>query len=355
MSKIKTLIVDDDKNVLDSISMYLEPICEIVKCFCIKDAFLRLREPKNIDIAIIDLSFPGSEDGGLRIINFIKSNKLKVKPIIFTAYPGSVTPEHLNHSYGVIQKSKDDAYDLLFETVLFAFENEKVFIQKKQFQHLTHLSNSSKELVEESIKIMNWAVKNNHKQVCSLNDKYDIYRLPFSNAIIDSSKTENNEKPVNNIKNHNRIEIVISYSKKEQEEKDFCQKISEEIDSLKQNKISCWFDEKIEGGEDWDKVIKSKFQNAHIIICVISKKFLGSEYICTNELPIILQNIEHDLHVIPILYNKCRWNDIEWVSKIQLLNENHPFFECKEQEQEEILNKLIETITNIAKKIRSGK
>jgi len=352
MSKIKTLIVDDDRSVLDSLSMYLEPICDIVKCFCIKDAFLHLIAPKNIDIAIIDLSFPGAEDGGLRLINYIGRNKLKVKPIIYTAYPGSVTPEHLNHSYGVIQKGKDKSYDLLFETVLFTFANEKVFIQKKRFKNLSLLPNNSNEIVEESLKIMNWAVKNNHKQVCSLNNKDDIYRIPFSCDNINSSKIEKNEII---IERHNKIEIVISYSKKEKEEENFCKKISNELKPLEHDDIFCWFDEKIKGGEDWDEIIKTKFQDSHIIICVISKKFLESEYILTKELPIIKQKIEHNLHVIPILYNKCRCNVVDWVLKRQLLNKAQPYSECIDEKQEETLNELIARIKELAKTIRSEK
>jgi len=359
MSKIKIILIDDDFYILDSLSKYFNSMSksidhtfDIKTCPTIDEALICLSN--NFDIAIIDVAFPGDPNGGLRIINFINSSKLKVKPIIYSAYPGSITPDHINHSYGVIQKGTSKSKSLLMQTILFAFNYEKVFIHKENFKSLSHLPINSNEIVEESIKLMNWVVKNNHKQVCSLKDQDDIYSVPSSCSITNFSKSENIEKTVDNKQFHNKIKIVISYSKKDEEEKNFCMKISEEINTLKQEDIVCWFDKKIEGGEDWDGEIKTRFQNSHIILCLISKNFLLSEYILTNELPIIKQKIRHNFHVIPILYSKCRWNVIDWVSKIQLLN-NQPYCECLEESQEDIINKLIERIKKLAKTIRSEK
>jgi len=143
----------------------------------------------------------------------------------------------------------------------------------------------------------------------------------------------------------NKLSIFISYSKKDMK---FCEQIVRELIPLKHNDIYCWSDKEIEAGDEWDSDIKNNIENANIIICILSENFLCSEYIFNHELPLIKKKD----YLIPILYEECIWKDIDWISKLQLLNEE-PYCQCREKG--EIIDKLRKRIKKIAINIRSKK
>ncbi|MBF0453085.1 MAG: toll/interleukin-1 receptor domain-containing protein [Candidatus Magnetomorum sp.] len=66
--------------------------------------------------------------------------------------------------------------------------------------------------------------------------------------------------------------------------------------------IEIWFDNKIKTGEQWNPAISDAIQTSHMIICLISKHYLNSDFIRTREIPGIDQVYE--------AFNKGVQNDI---------------------------------------------
>lgn len=92
--------------------------------------------------------------------------------------------------------------------------------------------------------------------------------------------------------------------------------------------LEIWFDGKILPGEDWDKSIKDKLEQAELVLLFISVDFLVSQYIRKTELQAALQRHRDGLAVlIPIIVRSCHWNDFFQIGKFQALPKM-PFPSC---------------------------
>lgn len=69
-----------------------------------------------------------------------------------------------------------------------------------------------------------------------------------------------------------------------------------------------WSDREIRGGEDWDKVIHEKIDQADIILLLVSWAFLASDYSMGIELVRAMNRHERgEARVIPIILEDCAW------------------------------------------------
>lgn len=112
-----------------------------------------------------------------------------------------------------------------------------------------------------------------------------------------------------------------------------------------------WDDRKISIGADWKPEIENALNEAHIAVLMISPDFLTSNFICSEEIPKILELREKQgLWVIPVFVKPCPWKKIKWLAAIQgVPRDNITLRELEDQNQmgkvEKILADLSEDIS----------
>ena len=74
--------------------------------------------------------------------------------------------------------------------------------------------------------------------------------------------------------------------------------------------LTAWRDTDLVPGEDWDETIKQRLSEAHVILFMVSRSFLASQYITEQERPLAMEMAEQGKAVIvPVLLSKCLWRD----------------------------------------------
>ncbi len=105
---------------------------------------------------------------------------------------------------------------------------------------------------------------------------------------------------------YNRIEVFYAYAPADEE---WVQELEKHLSLLqRQGIISTWHSRLIAAGEDWQHVTDLHFQNASIILLLISPDFLASDYCYGKEMKQALQRErEKGVCVIPILLRPVDW------------------------------------------------
>lgn len=117
--------------------------------------------------------------------------------------------------------------------------------------------------------------------------------------------------------------IFLGYSHQDRKTKDALIKMigSAGVDE----EASVWHDSKIIVGDRWDKVIQKTITTCGSAILLISKDFLGSEYIRTRELPKLLtRRRRQGLRLFPILVGHCHWQLHPWLADTQMYCSKQP-------------------------------
>lgn len=112
------------------------------------------------------------------------------------------------------------------------------------------------------------------------------------------------------------------------------------------NKISTWHDLELEAGTEWEPAILNKLDTADIILLLVSRNFIASDYCYGTELKrAIARHTEGTARVIPIILRSCDWNhaDVPF-SKLNVLPTHaNPITSWPDQE---------EAFTIVAQRIR---
>jgi hypothetical protein len=78
--------------------------------------------------------------------------------------------------------------------------------------------------------------------------------------------------------------------------------------------VELWHDEAIEPGDEFHQEIMSKLDEARIAVCLISSNFLQSRYCLHREFAQLAERRGRgELELVPILVEKCEWQDIPLV------------------------------------------
>ena len=139
--------------------------------------------------------------------------------------------------------------------------------------------------------------------------------------------------------------IFVSYSHKDQA---WFNKICEHLECLvTHGKVEKWTDEQLTTGDRWYETIKNKLQAADILVCLISRNFLGSEFCTKEEVNYLIEYRQKKLQICPILISPCYWSIYEWIGKNQIETaEGKSLSYYSEVDQHEF-------ITNFTKEIHS--
>lgn len=74
--------------------------------------------------------------------------------------------------------------------------------------------------------------------------------------------------------------------------------------------ITPWRDTDLVPGEDWDEIIKQRLSDAHVILFMVSRDFLASQYITEHERPLAMSLVEQKKAVVvPVILSACSWRD----------------------------------------------
>jgi TIR domain len=113
------------------------------------------------------------------------------------------------------------------------------------------------------------------------------------------------------------IEILFSYA---HEDEKLRNELEKGLSVLKrQNRIVCWYDRQISGGKPWEEAISTHLKTADIILLLVSRDFIASDYSNRVEVKQALERHEKgEVRVIPIILRECDWHD-EPFAKLQAL------------------------------------
>lgn len=86
-----------------------------------------------------------------------------------------------------------------------------------------------------------------------------------------------------------------------------------------------WRDTDLIPGEDWDETIKQKLMDARIILFMVSREFLASDYVTEHERPLAISLMKQNKAVVvPILLSDCLWQDEDFASLEKLPRKDDP-------------------------------
>jgi hypothetical protein len=91
-------------------------------------------------------------------------------------------------------------------------------------------------------------------------------------------------------------------------------------DSLKRYNVSFWFDRQLRPGDQFKREIDAEIDQSEIALLLVSQNFLNSEFIETREMPRIhARAAEGKMVVVPVLTERCRWQDYPFLSDRQMV------------------------------------
>jgi len=103
------------------------------------------------------------------------------------------------------------------------------------------------------------------------------------------------------------LDVFISYSHRDEGLKD--ELVNLHLKPLKrEGKINTWQDRDIAAGAEWAKEIKANLEKADIVLLLITRHFLASDYCYEKEMQRAVQrHHEGTARVIPIILEICGW------------------------------------------------
>ncbi|TVP71410.1 MAG: TIR domain-containing protein [Leptolyngbya sp. LCM1.Bin17] len=103
------------------------------------------------------------------------------------------------------------------------------------------------------------------------------------------------------------LDVFISYSHRDEGLKD--ELVNYHLKPLqRQGKINTWEDRQIEAGAEWAREIKTNLEKADIVLLLITRHFLASDYCYEIEMQRAVQrHHEGTARVIPIILETCGW------------------------------------------------
>lgn len=111
--------------------------------------------------------------------------------------------------------------------------------------------------------------------------------------------------------------VFYSYSHKDA---DLRERLGTYLAPLRQQqKISDWYDRKIEPGANWETEITSQLDAAELILLLVSADFLASEYCFGVEMEKATARLKRgEVRVVPILLKPCLWEESRF-SELQII------------------------------------
>jgi internalin A len=86
-----------------------------------------------------------------------------------------------------------------------------------------------------------------------------------------------------------------------------------------------WRDTDLVPGEDWDETIKERLAGAKVVLFMVSRDFLASEYITKHERPFAMQMMnDKQAAVVPVILSPCDWQEEDFAKLENLPHKGKP-------------------------------
>jgi hypothetical protein len=117
------------------------------------------------------------------------------------------------------------------------------------------------------------------------------------------------------------VRVFISYSHADSKYVDDSPRsLTSYLRGLEHEDIYFWWDRRINAGDLWDDEIKGQLESADIVLALVSRQFLNSEYIRNVEVAKFIQaRKERGLRVVPVIISACDWQSHDWLATTQFL------------------------------------
>jgi len=149
------------------------------------------------------------------------------------------------------------------------------------------------------------------------------------------------------------IKVFIAYSR---QDFDLLTELRSHIKILERaHKIKAWHDGEIEAGHEWEIEIKKALHSADIILLLISKDFLASDYCYEKEMSEALE-----LHksgkkiVLPVILKTCAWESAPFAKFQVLPKSGAPIVSPKWHTRDEAFKEVVEALKYNSERIRIG-
>lgn len=173
-----------------------------------------------------------------------------------------------------------------------------------------------------------WKVENNAKLFTQVNQSEVLSE--FLQVII---------SPINEVSSQDASTVFVSYSHKDGRWRD---RLKVHLKPLvHEGVIDLWDDTRIQTGQDWRREIELALHKASVAIMLVSADFLASDFIVSEELPILLKAAERKgVKILPVIVSPARFLESA-IGQFQAVNAlNQPLSKLKKQEAEEVFVKL---------------
>ncbi|MDX6575925.1 MAG: hypothetical protein QOE96_1878 [Blastocatellia bacterium] len=144
----------------------------------------------------------------------------------------------------------------------------------------------------------------------------------------------------------NRTKVFISYS---HDDEDWLKRLRDHLRPLERERaddIDFWDDRKIGPGSNWREEIEQAISHAKVAVLLVTASFLASDFIATDELPLLLDAAEKEgAKILPVIISASRFLRTTNLSRFQAVNDpSVPIINLPRGEQEAILEKVAEAI-----------
>ena len=137
----------------------------------------------------------------------------------------------------------------------------------------------------------------------------------------------------------------LSYSRKDERYKNY---LVDHLSALtRQGLIEEWDDREIEAGEEWEKEVLKHFNEADIILCLISANFISSQYCYNVEMQGALDRRKVGLvKVIPILLKECAWKNTPF-HELQMIPRDGQAILSRPSKRDQVFTKVVQDIEKV--------
>ena len=163
-------------------------------------------------------------------------------------------------------------------------------------------------------------------------------------------------KPLRDTAIRNSKTIFISYSHADEKYKEEVLKTLRGLKNVYQDiDFDVWSDDRIRPGQRWLEEIENALDRAAIAILIVSRDFLGSEFIMKNEIPQILRNADQKgVLIMNLVAGKSIFANNMVISEFQCVNDpNEPLKSLSDHQQDVIYTKLAEEVKNCLQEMES--
>ena len=184
---------------------------------------------------------------------------------------------------------------------------------------------------------------NNIKEIDCENTFKKVNIRSLIDEVINEEKVSTEEKGT--IK---RDKIFVSYSHKD---KQWLERVQTHLKVL--NKLGLtvkkWDDTQIKSGMKWQDEIKKALAEAKAAVLLVSTDFLASDFISTDELPLLLKAAKNEgTTILPLILKPCLFTKHKELEEFQSVNEpSQPLSSLSENDQEEVLVDLANRIAEL--------